>query len=634
MHTSMRRGVPFTTARTRWMLGFQRRLVRRWEWLRLIPKDGCLPQISQTAATARGLLRGKADEGQRLASCLMGPLQRLAPADLAATMVAYRDALRAHQDRINRLNVYPVPDGDTGTNMALTVESVVAELDELPGSHDGDGDAPGMAEMCRAVAHGSLMGARGNSGVILSQLLRGFTGVIADTKEVSARALSEALTAASDAARQAVLRPVEGTILTVARAAGDGATQAAGKGASMAEVLDMARQRAADALAHTPEQLPVLARAGVVDAGGAGYLLLLDAALNVVDGRPLPEPPAGDGKGPVVLEANPWQDADTDRPGVHVEGGLRYEVMYLLDAPDETIPAFKEVWAGVGDSIVVVGGDGLWNCHIHTNDVGAAVEAALDAGRPRNITVTDLAEQAEEERWVREGALGVTTEAPSGPPPRTAVVAVANGDGVGRIFRSLGVHHLIPGGQSMNPSTAQILDVVEKVESPEVVLLPNNENIHPVGMQACELATKPMRMVPTSGIVEGFAALLEYDPEAGAEDNSQSMAASARRIVAGEVTQAVRDASGPAGPIHAGDWMGLSRDGIEVVADSLVEATCSLLGKLLRDEHELVTLIEGEGTGVAETRRITEWIDEHRPGLAVEVHHGGQPLYPYLVSIE
>ena len=564
----------------------------------------------------------------------MGPLQRLAPADLAATMVAYREVLRAHQEAINRLNVYPVPDGDTGTNMALTAESVVAELDALPGAHDGAGNPPGMAEVCRAVAHGSLMGARGNSGVILSQLLRGFTGVIADTKEVSARELSEALTAASDAARQAVLRPVEGTILTVARAAGDGATEAADKGGSMVEVLDVARQHAADALAHTPEQLTVLAQAGVVDAGGAGYLLLLDAALNVVDGRPLPEPPAGDGKAPVMPESHPWQDAEMERPGVTVEGGLRYEVMYLLDAPDETIPAFKDVWAGIGDSIVVVGGDGLWNCHIHTNDVGAAVEAALDAGRPRNITVTDLAEQAEEERWVREGALGVTTEAPSGPPPRTAVVAVANGDGVGRIFRSLGVRHLIPGGQSMNPSTAQILDVVDKVTSPEVVLLPNNENIHPVGMQACELAAKPMRMVPTSGIVEGFAALLEYDPEAGAEDNSKSMAASARRIVAGEVTRAVRDAPGPAGPIHTGDWMGLSRHGIEVVADSLAEATCSLLGKLLSDEHELVTLIEGEGAGVAETRRITEWIAEHRPGLAVEVHHGGQPLYPYLVSIE
>jgi len=315
---------------------------------------------------------------------------------------------------------------------------------------------------------------------------------------------------------------------------------------------------------------------------------------------------------------------------------LRYEVMYLLEAADVTVPAFKEVWAGIGDSIVVVGGEGLWNCHIHTNDVGASIEAALDAGRPRNIRVTDLVEQMEEERWVREAAALGPAEAdqPSGPPPRTAVVAVANGEGVGRIFRSLGVHHLVAGGQSMNPSTAQILEVVEGVESTDVVLLPNNDNIRPVAMQVCELATKTVRVVPTSGIVEGFAALLEYDPEAGADENAATMAASARRVVAGEVTQAVRDATGPMGPIRAGDWLGLSRDGVEVVGETLAEAACGLLGKLLRDDHELVTLIEGDGSGAADTRHVTEWLAENRPDIAVEVHHGGQPLYPYLISIE
>jgi DAK2 domain fusion protein YloV len=571
----------------------------------------------------------------------MGPLQRLAPGDLAAAMAAYRDALRHHQEAINRLNVYPVPDGDTGTNMALTLEAVVAELDSVPGVSSPDGERPQMADVCRAMAHGSLMGARGNSGVILSQLLRGFAGVLSEAPEVSAGVLSRALAAASDAAHQAVLRPVEGTILTVARAAGEGAGAAAESGAGLVEVLEKARDRAAEALARTPEQLPVLARAGVVDAGGSGYLLLLDALLHVSAGRPLPEPP------PPAPGALPLGEDAARRPpapdevhpvepdrGEAVQGGLRYEVMYLLEAPDDTVGAFKEVWAGIGDSIVVVGGDGLWNCHIHTNDVGAAIEAALDAGRPRNIRVTDLAEQVEEERWVREGSTGAPAPEPGGPPPRTAVVAVAAGEGVGRIFRSLGVHHLIPGGQSMNPSTAQILDVVEKVDSPEVVLLPNNENIHPVGLQVAELAGKPVRMVPTSGIVEGFAALLEYDPEAGAEDNARAMAASARRVVAGEVTRAVRDAPGPAGPIHAGDWMGLSREGIEVVADSLVGATCALLDKLLGAEHELVTLIEGEGAGVGETRRVSEWLAQHHPAVAVEVHHGGQPLYPYLISIE
>ncbi len=585
----------------------------------------------------------------------MEAIGTLTGADVARALAAYRQVLRLHQDAINRLNVYPVPDGDTGTNMALTVEAVVNELAGVDGIGDlvgddfgpaaGDAPAPGGPEMgavCRAIAHGSLMGARGNSGVILSQLLRGFTGVLAASAEVGPIEVAEALGVASEAAREAVLRPVEGTILTVAHAAAGGAEKATAAGAKLAAVLETAREASAEALARTPEQLPVLAQAGVVDAGGAGYLLMLDAFLTAVDGRPLPEaPPPGPGALSVPAMAAPG-DVDGGDVGESVTGEagagthLRYEVMYLLEAADVTVPAFKEVWAGIGDSIVVVGGEGLWNCHIHTNDVGASIEAALDAGRPRNIRVTDLVEQMEEERWVREAAaLGpVDRDEPSGPPPRTAVVAVANGEGVGRIFRSLGVHHLVAGGQSMNPSTAQILEVVEGVESTDVVLLPNNDNIRPVAMQVCELTTKTVRVVPTSGIVEGFAALLEYDPEAGADDNAAAMAASARRVVAGEVTQAVRDATGPMGPIRVGDWLGLSRDGVEVVGESLAEAACGLLGKLLRDDHELVTLIEGDGCGAADTRHVTEWLAENRSDIAVEVHYGGQPLYPYLISIE
>jgi uncharacterized protein len=565
----------------------------------------------------------------------MEALRRLSPADLASVMHVYLDLLRSHQESINRLNVYPVPDGDTGTNMALTIESVVAELDETAGSEQS------LTHVCGAIAHGSLMGARGNSGVILSQLLRGISGVFGQHSQNGDSApdgdgpvLADALVAASEAARKAVLRPVEGTILSVAHEAGEGAKLAAQSGASLVEVAEHAREEAARALARTPEQLPVLARAGVVDAGGSGYLLLLDALLNVADGRALPEAPA-------LSDANPRLDqfADSAGEGDEEDGegssgaGLRYEVMYLLHAPDDTIPAFKDVWAGLGDSIVVVGGDGLWNCHIHTDDVGGSIEAALDAGRPRNIRVTDLDEQIEEERWVREGGLAPYAEDP-GPIPRTAVVAIATGEGIARIFRSLGVHHIVPGGQSMNPSTAQILDVVESVPSPEVVLLPNNDNIQPVARQVVELATKPVTVVPTSGIVEGFAALLEYDPESDANDNAGNMAESARRIVSGEVTRSVRDTEGPTGPIAKGDWLGLSREGIEAVGDNLSEVCCALLQKLIEPRHELVTLIEGEGARPHDTRRVTEWLDQNHEAMAVEVHHGGQPLYPYLISIE
>ncbi len=558
----------------------------------------------------------------------------LGPRELRAAMVAFRDALRTHQQVLNRLNVYPVPDGDTGTNMTRTLDAVVKELDGIGTTVNG---SVAMADVCRAMAHGSLMGARGNSGVILSQLLRGMAERFGACSTADPASVAQALVTASELAQQAVVRPVEGTILTVARAAGEGAVEGLDRGGSLVAVVEAAREAAADALARTPSMLDALARAGVVDAGGTGYLLFLDALACVVDGRPVPEPPPLEAMGPTgspVADGDGWERGQLSGAGV---AGLRYEVMFLLDAPDDTIPDFKEVWAGIGDSIVVVGGDGLWNCHIHTDDIGAAIEACLDAGRPRNIRVTDLLEQVEEERWVREGAAQADSgplEVPLGPPPVTAVVAVASGEGVGRIFRSLGVHRVIAGGQSMNPSTAELLDAVEAVASEEVLVLPNNKNIQAVAAAVDDLTSRTVRVVPTDTIAEGFAALLAYDPESHVDENAAAMLASARRVVPGEVTQAVREAETEAGSVRTGDWLGLSRDGIEVVAPTVAEAACALLDVLVAGDHELVTLIEGEGSTTAATRRITEWLHEHRPGVDIEVHHGGQPLYPYLFSIE
>jgi dihydroxyacetone kinase-like predicted kinase len=311
--------------------------------------------------------------------------------------------------------------------------------------------------------------------------------------------------------------------------------------------------------------------------------------------------------------------------------------MYLLSAPDDSIEAFKEVWAGLGDSIVVVGGDGLWNCHIHTNDVGAAIESGLDAGRPRRIRVTDLDEQVEEERWVRESVdapgAGPSVEG-AGPPPTTDVVAVVTGDGIGRIFRSLGVHHLVLGGQTMNPATADLVKAVEAVASHEVVILPNNKNIRPVAERVDALTNKTVRVVATGSIVEGFAALLAYDPGAGAEENVGAMTDSAAHVVPAEITQAVRDSTTDAGEVHEGDYIGISRDGVVAVADSAVMCARVLLSRLLNESHELVTLIEGEGAKVGDTRSVEEWLSEEFPDVALEVHHGGQPLYPYLLGIE
>jgi DAK2 domain fusion protein YloV len=550
----------------------------------------------------------------------MQTLERLTAGDLVAAVTSYRDVLRAHQERINRLNVYPVPDGDTGTNMALTLEAVVREIAER-----NPADMIGVAE---AISYGSLMGARGNSGVILSQILRGLADAVRQAEGLDASVLKDGLARAAAGAYQAVQHPVEGTILTVA----SGAAQAAGSApreAGLVPVLEAARHGAGEALAHTPDLLPVLKAAGVVDSGGAGYVLLLDALLHVADGRPLPDCPDE-----VTARPGAARMSAANEPGSD-SSDLRYEVMYLLEAPDESIPPFREVWAGLGDSIVVVGGDGLWNCHIHTDDIGAAIEAAIEAGRPRRIRVSDLWEEIEEERWVREAASATAEPASDEQPVRCAVVAVCTGDGIRRIFRSLGVHHVVSGGQSMNPSTAELLAAIDAAPGEQVVILPNNKNIVPVANQAAVRSSKPVRVIPTSGIQEGFAALLEYDPEGTADANVALMSESASRVVAGEVTRAVRPSVCDAGPIAEGDYLGLSRQGIEVVAPELADAARGLIEQLLHTgHHEIVTIIAGEGAREADTRRITEWMDDCHPDVSTEVHHGGQPLYPYLFSIE
>jgi len=546
----------------------------------------------------------------------MSTRESLCADDLRAVTATFAQLLRSHKEVINRLNVYPVPDGDTGTNMALTIESVVAELDAL-------GEDPSMSEVCGAVAHGSLMGARGNSGVILSQLLRGLVEKFKVLEEIDPATLADALAHADELARQAVVRPIEGTILSVAKA---GALGAKSDTSSLANLARAARIAASEALAYTPEQLPVLKQAGVVDSGGTGLLLMFDALCFHVAGDPLPIAPDAESI-TVHVQENVAHSGDDI-------ADLRYEVMYLLDADDQKIPAFRDVWSGLGDSIVIVGGDGLYNCHIHTDDIGGSIEAALDAGRPREIRVTDLAEQVVEERWVREGTAVQEESHTEEEAPPTSVVAVVVGDGIGRILRSLGVRGLVKGGQTMNPSTAELVDAVLATGSNEVVILPNNKNIRPVAEQVAALVDIVVTVVPTNSVVEGFGALLAYDPAASASDNAQSMSASSAHVIAGEVTKAVRDTATEAGEVHDGDWIGLDAKGVVSVADSIAVAAIGLLAKLVSPDHELLTIIEGEGSTPANTRRITEYVGDELTNLTVEVHHGGQPLYPYLFGIE
>jgi len=567
----------------------------------------------------------------------MPMLESIGAEALRETLITFRTTLRAHMEGINRLNVYPVPDGDTGTNMARTLDAVVKEL---------EGAAADMGGTCDAIAHGSLMGARGNSGVILSQVMRGLVAKLRGVAGGSASAaeFADALKSASVASYEAVLKPIEGTILTVVRETADAAVVAASRGENLVNMLRVARDAGRAALANTPELLPVLKDAGVVDAGGAGFMLFIDSALHVVAGDALPEPEDVAGPSAEQLEAVSLR-AGAD--GAVDVSELRYEVMFLLNLDDSQHRAFMTAWGEIGDSIVVVGGEGLYNCHIHTNDIGAAIEAPLKLdGKPFNIRVTDLFEEMEEEHAQREAAMGGVGGAAGAAPAKKsavaslpavncAVIAICSGDGLAELFGQMGVQGVVTGGQTMNPSTEELLDAVEHMNSQHVVILPNNKNIIPVANQVNALTSKTVHVVPTCSMPEALSALVFYDPESTSELNAAAMSDAAAAVATGEVTQAVRDTNSDAGAVRAGDWIGLVRgDGLVAIGGTMVSASCSLLDKLVTPGRELMTIITGDLATARATEEIVAYVAENFDGVEVEVHAGGQPLYPYLFGVE
>ena len=535
----------------------------------------------------------------------VAPLDRLTADHVDLLMRRYSEALAAHRSVIDALNVYPVPDGDTGTNMSLTLRAVV---DALPTDCD-------LRAVCQAIYDSALAAGRGNSGIIVSQFLRAMAGAWRETVTIDAAGLAGSLEAASVAAYGAVARPVEGTILTVGRDVATAAAAAARQGAPLAEVVQTAIEAGRESLERTPELLEVLRTAGVVDAGGKGLLLLLDALAHVVDGRPLPEPPE--------VSAPLLGDDPHHIDGAGDVADLRYEVMFLLEGSEDRVAAFRDRWGELGDSIVVVGGDGLWNCHIHTDDIGGSIEAGIEAGRPYRIEVTDLHEQVAHIEHV--AAPERTT---------TAVVAVATGEGIRRIFKSLGAAEVVTGGQTMNPSVATLLAAVERASADGVLVLPNNKNIVLAAQQLHELTDKEVVVVPTVSIPAGLSAMVEFDPNAETARNGKVMAALAGEVTAGEVTRAVRDAATPAGPVAEGDFMGLAAGDVQLAATELTEVTCGLLERIVGEDHEIVTLICGAEATEADTAVVADWLAENRPHVELEVHAGGQPLYHYYVGVE
>ena len=544
-----------------------------------------------------------------MATIAVVAIENLDANNLAKLMYCFRDALQEHKESLNSLNVYPVPDGDTGSNMTATLNSVVSEIESL--------EDPEFENIIEAISHGSLMGARGNSGVIISQILRGFVSEIknASKKTIDASLFSDALRAAASAAYEAVGNPVEGTILTVVRETAEAAEKSLLEHSNLLLVAETAREAAKRALDSTPDLLPVLARAGVVDAGGSGFLLMLDSLLHVIDDRPMPEPE--------TVKAS----VDSLILDIHddtTNSGTRYEVMYFLDAPDDLIPGFKKAWSEIGDSIVVVGGENIWNCHVHTNNIGAAVEAGISIGKPHDIRVTDLFEEIAENHHEQDHA----------DPIGCSVIAVSNGDGIGDIFRSLGATRVVNGGQSMNPSTADLLEAVEAIASEHVIILPNNSNIVAVAEQVDSQTSKTIRVVETHTVTEGFASLLGYDPEGTSDKNQTDMTQYSQMVESGEITTAVRESASDVGQIKKGDFLGLRKGKVTVIAETIVEATRNLLKEMISDDHEIITLVAGRDSNKKETDEVVAWVSNEYEALEVEVHEGGQPLYQYYIGIE
>ncbi|MEU8298197.1 DAK2 domain-containing protein [Micromonospora sp. NPDC048909] len=517
-------------------------------------------------------------------------------------------ALKRHQAEIDQLNVYPVPDGDTGTNLVLTLTSaqqaLAMDLDTLP---DGGTTAHGHA--LRLMARGALLGARGNSGVILSQILRGFADAAGAVPALRGRELAAALRDATVAAYTAVAQPVEGTLLTVVAAAATGAERADTD--DLCAVAGAAAEEAAAALAHTPEQLPALARAGVVDAGGRGLCLLLDALVEVVTGervaRVSPAPPSA--AGPAVAP----RETGSDR--------YAYEVQFLLDAGVEAVDRMRAVLAGLGDSLVIVG-DGVgpeptWNVHVHVNNVGAAVEAGVVAGRPHRISVTRFADQP---------------PAAALPADARAAVVVAPGAGIAELFGGEGAT-VVPG----NPSTGELVDAIRATGATRVVVLPNDPNTQAVASAAAKEAHRlgvKVSVVPTRSPVQALAALAVRDPGRRFEDDVIAMAEAAGACRYAEVCHAGREALTVAGPCRPGDVLALVEGEVHLIGTDLVDTCVAMVDRMLGGGGELVTLISGVDAPAGLVDAVRAHVGQRWPFVEVQAYPGGQPHYPLLVGVE
>ncbi|MGH8971209.1 MAG: DAK2 domain-containing protein [Actinomycetes bacterium] len=549
----------------------------------------------------------------------MPPLRELDVDAVRAWATAGRDALEAAREEIDELNVYPVPDGDTGTNLHLTVASAV----EAGAAVDDDA---GLTDLLSALAHGALLGARGNSGVILSQVLRGLADSLGPGP-ADGETMTKALGHAADAAYAAVARPVEGTMLTVARAAAEAAGGADG---DLAAVVVAAADGARAALARTPEQLEVLRQAGVVDAGGRGVCVLLDALQGVVTGVVPTSDADQAADGRPVRERIPARDRAARAAGRTGPGGSDgephsgpgYEVMYLLDAAAGTIPSLREALDPLGDSLVVVGAEPTWNVHVHVDDVGAAIEAGIAAGRPYRIKVTNFRAEA--------------LEAGQAVPDGRGVVSVVAGSGLGTLFEASGAT-VVAGGPGRRASMGELLDGLRRAGARDLIVLPNDADSLAVAEAAASRARDDglrVAVIPTTASVQALAALAVHDDGRRFEDDVVHMTAAAGHCRHGGVTVAARESVTMAGVCHEGDVLGIVDGDFVLIGDDLGRVACTVVDRMLGSGGELVTLVTGADALSDLPQAVVDHLRRSRPEVDTVVYEGGQPRYPLLIGVE
>ncbi len=536
--------------------------------------------------------------------------------------------LEAKKEIINELNVFPVPDGDTGTNMTLTIMSAAKEVQALI--------KPDMVSMAKAISSGSLRGARGNSGVILSQLLRGFTKEIREHEEIDAVILAKACDRATATAYKAVMKPKEGTILTVAKGISQKAAELAETTEDLEVFISEVINYAEEVLAQTPEMLPVLKEAGVVDSGGQGLLEVLHGAYDAFLGKEIDYTAIEASSGTKMVK--PGQQAETD---IKFGYCTEFIIMTEKEFTDKDEAEFKGYLESIGDSIVCVADDDIVKIHVHTNDPGLAIQKALTYGQLSRMKIDNMREE-HQEKLIRDAekvaAQQKEEEAQKKKKePRKSVgfIAVSIGEGMNDIFRELGVDYIIEGGQTMNPSTDDMLTAIDDVNADHIFILPNNKNIILAANQAQSLTKdKDIIVIPTKTVPQGITAVISFMPEADVDTNMEAMQEAVKNVKTGQVTYAVRDTHIDDKEIHEGDIMGIGDEGILAVGQSVEETAKEMLAQLVDEDSELISLYYGQDVLSEDAERFAEAVEALYPDVDVDVHMGGQPIYYYVLSVE